>query len=52
VNRKVTNQALHDASAQNKGKRQYCVLTPHDLTGIKADPDTKILHMPKVARLS
>ena len=51
VNRKITLQALYDEAKLQAGKRQYCVLTPHDLTGIKTDDDTQILKMKEPTRL-
>jgi chromosome segregation ATPase len=51
VNRKITLQALFDEAKAQLGRRQYCVLTPNDLTGIKTDDDTQILKMPEPARL-
>lgn len=52
VNRRITLQALYDEAKQQKGRRQYCVLTPQDLTGIKTDKDTQILKMKDPDRLS
>jgi|EP01046_Picozoa_sp_COSAG06_P020722 chromosome segregation ATPase len=51
VNRKITLQALYDEAKMQAGRRQYCVLTPHDLTGIKTDEDTQILKMKEPERL-
>ena len=46
VNRKVTLQALQDEAKDKNGSRQYCVLTPQDLTGVVTDDSTVILKMP------
>ena len=52
VNRKGTLQALQDEARERNGSRQYCVLTPQDLTGIKTDADTQILRMPEQERMT
>ena len=51
LNRKITLQALFQEAKAQLGRRQYCVLTPNDLTGIKTDADTQILKLKDPERL-
>eukprot|EP01052_Picozoa_sp_SAG31_P058262 SAG31_NODE_17705_length_660_cov_1.641711_2_plen_99_part_00 len=51
VNRKVTLKALVEVAKEKRDTRQYCILTPHNLSTVKKDDCTQILRMPEPQRI-